>query len=586
MEIKRKPRVLIACNRCKVKKRKCDQEIPCNNCIKSGSICQFDKRVQDLEVQELRAQIEALAEHNRNLQTQLNSVKTQQFNEQDDNFLSESTFAEILTKIMYRGSEEEEYIGNFAVISIVRAIRKNLLGGEIIDDVSSNIILDNSLEEDDCRVNHKVESEFLDKFFSLSHNRCYLIDHVWFKQSMAKPILERTSWEMFCYNIALGIGCRLTELLKVTIYPPPEVYFRRALKKLVDADMNPTRQIQSCLLIAVFINRSYHLSFYVSSWELTGLAIRKLIQYGFHRKQPITLEHCWEYEVRKRLFWSAYNNDKLLSLSLGRPFVYFDTFIDLPYPLSIDFADEPTNYDYSVLYQLQLNQENGPSIPQPISCFTSIITTSKIRLIESRIHLLLFSVNDSIPTADNLATITRDLDKWLAELPPRDKFEAVLKGKESYDFFELLYHRAKLLLLIPIIIKRARHERQDLLDQVNKSAGCICINYKNLYNEAILEFSIVALHTVFLAGVTLVFCLKHKGSTDSVSIHQGIRACSSMLYVFSERWIEARTYRDLFDNLLDLVTSREAPEEVTHDTKTFNEDFWDQILEGLGGDIK
>lgn len=589
-------RVLVACNRCKVRKRKCDGGRPCSNCNKASSECEYGRNFQsgDQEtINNLLDQIKDLTKINKELQHELEMSQVSKPNIIDDTVLSESTFSEIISRILYRNCDEsEEYIGTFAVITIVKAIR-NLLGNETSETVDNQkyaiIIEDSPSGEHSTDIPPKTEELFLEKYFSLAHNRCYLIDHVWFHEMLPKE--QKTPWEKFCLNMALGIGCRLNQLLHVTTYPSPEHYFRRALKVLTSAKLDNMRQIQSCLLIAMFISRSYHISFYVSSWELTGMAIRKLIQYGYHRKQTVTLENCWQYEVQKRIFWSCYNNDKLLSLSLGRPFVYFDSFVDIPYPISMDISNNPTKSELYNLYQLQLQQEKDPLFTGPISCYTTFINTSKIRLIESRIHLLLYSVNGSIPVGDNFETINRDLERWYSELPLREDFDQVLEGRESYDFLELLYHRAKLILLIPIIMKTSINSRSTLLDQACLSAGRICISYKLLYKDSILEFSIVALHTVFLAGITLVFYLKNKGEPRFINIHNDIRACSSLLFVFSERWIEAKVYRDLFENLLDdsvnknidYITLTSTSMENNHGSFDINEDFWDQIMNNLGG---
>ncbi|WEJ92941.1 hypothetical protein PSN45_000399 [Yamadazyma tenuis] len=512
------------------------------------------------------------------------------------NKLAETIFTEILSKVLFKTSgEENEYIGSFAVITIVKSIKTLLLGQEQEPEYLP-IILDNVIGEEDF-VPDRMETNFLDKFFSLAHNRGYFIDHVEFFKMMGKPVGERNSWEKFCWHMALAIGCRLVELLHVTTYPQPEVYLRRALKELVNANMNPLRQSQACLLIAVFISRSYHLSFYVSAWELTGCAIRKLVQFGYFRKQPSTLQNCWNYEFIKRMFWSAYNYDKLLSLSLGRPCSIVDNFVDLPYPISIDFPTRPVEADYQKLYQLQLQQQWEPNFKQSISGFTSFIATTNIRIIETRIHLLLYSVNNNFPIADTIETLKADIDNWYHSLPSRDEFEMVMNKRESYDFLDLSYYRARLILLLPLLMRSHNSERDSLLDQACLAAGKICSCYKKLYRDSILEFSIVALHTVFLAGITMVYYLKNKGEPTFINIQNDLRAGSSLLFVFSERWVEAKTYSDLFDSLLeDIDKIKNSPKEsnIVDKADTTNpildtfqtpnnlsEDFWDQILENI-----
>lgn len=543
------------------------------------------------ENQELREYIKLLEMRNlelsdRNLGSETSKTPT------ENGQLSETIFKDILAKIMLKDNDEVEYIGTFAVITIVKSIRRFLKGGSELESLP--IVLENAVDDENQLIPDRMKSEFLERFFSLAHNRVYLIDHIWFYDMLSRPVEHRDHWEKFCHSIALAIGCRLTELVKVTTYPQPESYFRLALKELVHAEMDPIRQIQACLLIATFISKCYHISFYVSAWELTGCAIRKLFQFGHHQKQSFTRESSWRYEFMKRLFWSAYNYDKLLSLSLGRPCSLLDNFVDIPYPVSIDLPIQPTADDYEKLYQLQVKQVKEGDDNQIVSEFTSFVATSKIRMIESRTHLLLYSVNNSIPIADTVESLEAEIDGWYRSLPSREVFENSIGQRESFDFFDLLYYRARLILILPVIMRRSNNERDQLLDQACLAAGKICSCYKNLHKDSILEFSVVALHTLFLAGVTMVYYFKNKGEPEFINIQKDLRACSSLLFVFSERWSEAKTYSELFDDILENVDrtsdNNQMPNKQTQVDALLNsfstpndltEDFWDQILENI-----
>ncbi|CUM64822.1 uncharacterized protein PRCAT00002436001 [Priceomyces carsonii] len=647
------PRVLVACIRCQKKKRRCDGNQPCQTCTNFSSECIYDRpnysvpsmlskdsqnlstNTQSVSIneessqqkkalqqlvntnQELRGEIDLLLriieEKNEVIDKLENDVNIENENRnKSDTALSEATFTKTFTKLLYLTSHEsEEYIGAFAVISIVNAIKRIILGDDKHEEFSP-VILENVLDKEEFVPAH-IEEGFINKFFSLSHNRGYIIDGIWFAKVKQKQTNERNSWERFCFNMVLGIGCRLTELLNVTTFPSPEIYFRRALNDLSNSELDSVMQIQACMIIAIFVNRSYHISFYISSWELTGLAMRKLVQYGFHRKQPVTQQNAWNYEFRKRLFWSCYNYEKLMSLSLGRPCSVADSFIDIPFPLSIEFPTNPTPNDHYKLYQLQLKQESNPEFEEEISCFTSFINTSKVRRIESRIHLLFYSVSNCFPVADTFENIVNDIDSWYKALPSRKEFDDIMKGRESYDYFELLCHRARLILFLPNIMRNTHRERDVILNEACLSAGKICSSYKSLYKDSILEFSIVALHTVFLAGITMVYYLRNKGDPPFMNIQHNVRSCSNLLFVFSERWSEARTYSDLFDNILKHYeshnhssekftkeilpmlaapnTSLSSPQWSAHallcdneaSVKKFNldEDFWDKILHDL-----
>lgn len=655
--VKREARVFLACNRCKLKKRKCDGQLPCKLCTKSRVDCEYSNRVPLLmaadtesqqEIEKLKKEIQLIENRNELLRQENNSLKEhmvkskqtetdlrskndrleheitvlnnllEKSNELNSSLIkghayssysnnasndlekskrnipdqiisgpldeefnksqsapkahqrrqslrnnkqlgsrqnqeptnSEDAFDMSLSKLLFRSvNESHEYIGSFAVISIVKAIRRNILGdADIIEE--SPVILDDFRNEN-VVIPKAIEDSFIKKFFSLAHNRHYFMDASWFFSMVKKRIEDRTPWDCFCFNMALGIGCRLDELQNVRTYPSPDIFLRRALGFLKDCELGMLEQIQACLLISLFIGRSYHLSFYVTSWELAGLAMRKLIQYGFHRKQKLALDTAASYEFQKRLFWSAYNYEKLLSLSLGRPCCINDNFIDVPFPISIDLPLNPTGDVLYNLYELQIQQETGVEMETPLSEFSCLVYTSQVRQMEGRAHCLFYSVNKTAPIMDTFTRLDKDLDDWFSTLPDENTFNKQLKSKECYAYLNLLYHRAKLILYLPrVITQQEKHKKEKLLNQICLSAGWVCTSYKELYNASILEFSVVALHTVFLAGVSMIYYLKIIGEPKFFNIHTKIRACFSLLFVFSERWPEAKTYSHLFEILL------------------------------------
>ncbi|OWB77865.1 organic cyclic compound binding protein [[Candida] boidinii] len=648
--VKQNARVFLACNRCKLKKRKCDGQLPCKLCTKSKAECEYCNKLPLLmaadtesqqEIEKLNKEIQLIENHNELIRQENNSLKEhivdskqaevdlrlkndrleqeitvlksllEKSNELHSNLLkgpsrslhsnntserndsnqiissldeefskpgrvqeryqgshslrnneqlesrlsqkptnSEDAFDLSLSKLLFRSvNESHEYIGSFAVISIVKAIRKNILGdADIIEE--SPVILDD-FQNENAVIPKAIEDSFIKKFFSLAHNRHYFMDATWFFGMIKKSNEDRTPWDCFCFNMVLGIGCRLDELQNVRTYPSPDIFLRRALGFLKDCELGLLEQIQACLLISLFIGRSYHLSFYVTSWELAGLAMRKLIQYGFHRKQKLSLDTAASYEFRKRLFWSAYNYEKLLSLSLGRPCCINDNFIDVPFPISIDLPMDPTSDMLYNLYELQIQQETGVKMETSLSEFSCLVYTSQVRQMEGRAHCLFYSVNKTVPMMDTFTRLDNDLDDWFSTLPDENTFNKQLKNRECYSYLTLLYHRAKLILYLPrVITQQEKIKKEMLLNQICLSAGWVCTSYKELYNASILEFSVVALHTVFLAGVSMIYYLKIIGEPKFFNIHTKIRACFSLLFVFSERWPEAKTYSHLFEILL------------------------------------
>ncbi|KAJ0336903.1 hypothetical protein COL922a_007359 [Colletotrichum nupharicola] len=59
----------------------------------------------------------------------------------------------------------------------------------------------------------------------------------------------------------------------------------------------------------------------------------------------------------------------------------------------------------------------------------------------------------------------------------------------------------------------------------------------------------MALHSCFIAGLTLVYCLWRDRSLFSYDALEATRACSQSLTIFGEKWPGAVKYRDIFDAL-------------------------------------
>lgn len=79
----------------------------------------------------------------------------------------------------------------------------------------------------------------------------------------------------------------------------------------------------------------------------------------------------------------------------------------------------------------------------------------------------------------------------------------------------------------------------------------------------------ISLHSCFVAGLTLVYCIWRDRSLFSYEMLEATRDCSQSLTIFGEKWPGAVKYRDIFDalsgNLLKSIVnpgSSQAPTEA------------------------
>lgn len=86
-------------------------------------------------------------------------------------------------------------------------------------------------------------------------------------------------------------------------------------------------------------------------WYIVGVAVRLGIDLGLHHEEdpepsptaetegeqdPVKGRRQWILDLRRRLFWCVYSFDRLVSISVGRPFGITDQVITAPFPSLLD----------------------------------------------------------------------------------------------------------------------------------------------------------------------------------------------------------------------------------------------------------
>jgi hypothetical protein len=96
-----------------------------------------------------------------------------------------------------------------------------------------------------------------------------------------------------------------------------------------------------------------------------------------------------------------------------------------------------------------------------------------------------------------------------------------------------------------------------------QSASAVCTAYKRLNQNRTLTYTMISLHSCFVAGLTLVYCIWRDRSLFNYDTLEATRDCSQSLTIFGEKWPGAVKYRDIFDalsgNLLKTVFNPKGP---------------------------
>jgi len=114
------------------------------------------------------------------------------------------------------------------------------------------------------------------------------------------------------------------------------------------------------------------------------------------------------------------------------------------------------------------------------------------------------------------------------------------------------YYKCLRLLLYPQLSVKSVNSR--ILHKCAEASGGVCRAYQRLHRQTSVGFSLMALYSIFLAGLTLIYCIwMSPKDMFTISTNNDLNACSIVLYVITERWPGARKYRDAFESIKQCV---------------------------------
>lgn len=155
--------------------------------------------------------------------------------------------------------------------------------------------------------------------------------------------------------------------------------------------------------------------------------------------------------------------------------------------------------------------------------------------------------------------IRLELDRWVNTIPnpppnvesPTWMYQPENIYHDSLDFFTLQYHKTVLSLYTALLPSLPASDSRFI--SCAQSSARICSTYKRLNHQKILSFTIIGLHSCFVAGLTLIYCLWRDRTLFSFDILEATRACSQCLTIFGEKWPGAVKYGQIFESLSSCV---------------------------------
>ncbi|KAF1998713.1 hypothetical protein P154DRAFT_555109 [Amniculicola lignicola CBS 123094] len=595
----RRARVALACQRCKGRKQRCDGGHPsCKSCLKAGINCAYEPTLRPRYPGGKMLYINALEERIAFLEAQLPEYGQDHFGNVDPNkgvqplhhrnasvsttkddagddddstlvdgvaylSLCASGTTDAAPEPFYMGSSSGATIARMIQSSIFRARKTSNTPSSLNHLRSGSISSTGSSLPTPLPVHASFEypppaqaQRLFTTFFDRLHTRWPILDRKIYERAFENqyeqgslPIIERSS-----LHLIYAISSRFLQLTKQATEVDPEAHLAAAIEPMdFIMELHNSSTVQFLTLLAIYGQRS---PYGAGVWSQVRYSITLCVELGMHRKPTphSPSRDPRDLEIRRRIFWSCYCLDRLTSVLLGRTFAISDRDINVELP-----SDDSVFWDLTSNHAPE-NEGKGWSNIMP---FIHIV---KLRQLQSRTQRIVFRVDvdhasrspeDRLREDAKVAKVRAELDQWVNNIPepppniaggPRWMYQPEVNTyHDSRDFFTLQYHKTVLSLYTALLPSLAVSDPRFV--SCAESSARICATYKRLHQQKILSFTIIGLHSCFVAGLTLIYCLWRDKTLFSFDMLEATRSCSQSLTIFGEKWPGAVKYGEIFEAL-------------------------------------
>ncbi|SCU84101.1 LAMI_0C06238g1_1 [Lachancea mirantina] len=339
---------------------------------------------------------------------------------------------------------------------------------------------------------------------------------------------------------------------------PPGRYFSTAIRHITRCGSSLTyiQQVEVLTLLVLYIIRT----------DCDSIGPYNIIKDVMTIcKDKLFLNQWKEQDIfaskKLRLFWCVYLLERMICVAVGKPYTIAESEINLP------LFDEGS-FNTNSIHDQTRHKRGVHFINQSL----------QLRRIESQFVETLQIIPQ---TPAKKKTSMRKPDELAAQLPQVKDFFRQLEIWRSNcsvshvrnfenETLKLYYYRSVRLLIQPYL--EFLEPKNRLFRECQAAAGQICQLYKIFHQKTAFGHSTPAVHTIFVAGTTLIYCMwlarnldderrrklgdssRHTRPLVSGSLFStldDLRACSVCLYVMAERSKFAITFRDTFDHLMN-----------------------------------
>ncbi|KAL4736622.1 fungal-specific transcription factor domain-containing protein [Aspergillus similis] len=337
----------------------------------------------------------------------------------------------------------------------------------------------------------------LDFYFAHSHTlypivqQKSFVEMLWtaykdpFKALVLSPVWQFRIW------MVLAIGS--TTYCSVSLMDETESIqlFNKAMSYF-DAAMG-CGEMAALEVLMLQVSYSFFNSAGPNTWFLVGVAARMAIGMGLHTREVYETLAPDAADYQKRLFFSLYMMDRVVSTALGRPFAIQDEDITVePFADNDDENITPAG----IIPRAKL----GPSsmaVPLHILELRKIAST-----IATEIHSLQRSQQLSTSTQENLH---KRLIEWRRSMPfPLPEAKSKVPHLCT-SWFDLNYYTHLVMLYRPSVAQATANINSVEIDILAESSGMAIREANNLYRQQRFAFNWLNLMTVFNAALSLIY---------------------------------------------------------------------------------
>ncbi|PYH92266.1 hypothetical protein BO71DRAFT_485573 [Aspergillus ellipticus CBS 707.79] len=542
----------LACRRCRLRKQRCSHPRPCTNCVQAHATCvpsqrssrrsninpeyarALEERIQELEAQDP-------PEHNpvqvaeAELSTALPIGRRRQTSRRTDRSIRPSPAPSPSVELRSAASTPSlGLIPSLTLPSPNQCIREAHESG--IPPQTQDQLIRIFLERVNPRYPFLHEETFNAWYATWKTSRC-----------MGVPLPAEERWKAVFVKMAFAVSLLIAPRVSQDDMDTSQALYSSSLSSLdtVFACLDPVLHAQAYLLCTL---HALHSPSSQTVLTMISAAMRCCVTAQLHLAIPDRKagSSLLEMQIRRRVFWSAYAIDRLISWVYHVPCSLVDG----------DIQVEPfANMNDEELKAWSGRLEPVASTPRRTQV-SSALHLIRGRRIQSRILSVMMRADYDQRFAGSHSWrlhMLEILDQWKSQLQPHS--DPLSEGYTSEGWVGMLYNYTVLLLYRP-----TQANIGDLVaERCLKACTDIALTFWRYLKSRQTAQLWPGLLGQFGIGITLLYCLwvtppsNRSAAFQSPKVGTAIRTCSVILAVLSERWTQAEPLRDVFDLLADAI---------------------------------